>query len=77
MRVTTLKKMECTTKILEVQSSAYYIGSQTCSEANVWFVWDHKTNSCNCGDDLNGIVNCDTATKQVSVLDCYCLTINY
>ena len=66
---------------IEVQKSSagndYYIGSQTCSETNVWFVWDHKRNSCICGDDLNGIVNCDSATKQVSVLDCYCLTIDY
>ena len=44
---------------------------------DVWFVWNDNTNLCNCGNDLNGIVNCDTATHQVSVLDCYCVTTDY
>ena len=51
------------------------IESHKCPD--VWFVWNDNTNLCNCGNDLNGIVNCDTATHQVSVLDCYCVTTDY
>ena len=49
---------------------------QTCKDINLWFVWDNETKSCHCGDDLNGIVQCDTLTKELSVIDCYCLTVH-
>ena len=42
----------------------------------LWFVWDDHTKSCRCGDDLDGIIKCDTLTKQLSVIDCHCLTIH-
>ena len=49
---------------------------QTCKDINLWFVWDNETKSCHCGDDLNGIVQCDTLTKELSVIDCHCLTVH-
>ena len=30
--------------------------------------------SCECGDDIGGIISCDNNTKQVFVTDCYCVT---
>ena len=30
--------------------------------------------SCECGDDVGGIISCDNNTKQVFVTDCYCVT---
>ena len=30
--------------------------------------------SCECGDDIGGIVSCDNNTKQVFVTHCYCVT---
>jgi hypothetical protein len=53
------------------------INDQACHDLNIWFVWNSQTKSCRCGDDLGGIVNCDTVTKQLSVIDCYCLTVHY
>jgi hypothetical protein len=70
-----------------INSSIYYergidilqdgINDQACHDLNIWFVWNSQTKSCRCGDDLGGIVNCDTVTKQLSVIDCYCLTVHY
>ena len=41
-------------------------------ECPVWFVWDNGI--CHCGSDVDQIVMCDSETKQLSVLDCHCLT---
>ena len=53
------------------------INKQACSETNAWFMWNNKTRSCECGDDLNGIVQCNAATKKLSVLYCHCLTVHH
>ena len=50
---------------------------KVCLERNIWFVWDSKTTSCECGDDVSGVVHCETATEELSVLDCHCLTLDY
>ena len=50
---------------------------EVCLERNIWFVWDSKTRSCECGDDVSGVVHCETATEELSVLDCHCLTFDY
>ena len=42
---------------------------------HLWFVWDNG--SCHCGNDLHGVIQCDPDTKEVDVLDCNCLTIEY
>ena len=42
---------------------------------HLWFVWDNG--SCHCGNDLHGVIQCDPDTKEVEVLDCNCLTIEY
>ena len=48
-----------------------------CKMANVWFVWDNCTRSCRCGKDLDGVVQCNTDTRELSVLECNCLTVEY
>ena len=53
------------------------INKQACSETNAWFVWNNRTKSCDCGDELNGMVQCNAATKELSVLDCHCLTVHH
>ena len=53
------------------------INEQACSETNAWFVWNNRTKSCNCGDDLDGTVQCNAATKELSVLYCHCLTVHH
>ena len=50
---------------------------KVCLQRNIWFVWDSKTTSCECGDDVSGVVHCETATEELSVLDCHCLTLDY
>ena len=53
------------------------VNDQTCRDTNIWFVWDDETKSCHCGDELNGVVYCDTVTKEISVMVCHCLTIHF
>ena len=64
-------------KELHPVNGATNINEQACSETNAWFMWNDKTRSCDCGDDLNGIVQCNPATKELSVLDCHCLTVHH
>ena len=42
---------------------------------NLWFIWENG--SCHCGNELHGVVKCDPDTKEIGVLDCNCLTIEY
>ena len=50
---------------------------QTCLKNNMWFVWNNKTKSCQCGDDINRVVECNAATNTLSVRECYCLTLDH
>ena len=54
-----------------------YESDKRCLKSNIWFVWDDHTNSCHCGSDLYGAVQCDPVTKELSVLDCHCLTLEH
>ena len=47
-----------------------------CPNTNTWFVQE-RNGSCHCGSDLDGVVQCDSETKEVEVLDCHCLTNDY
>ena len=48
---------------------------KACPNTNLWFLWENGT--CHCGDDLNEVVMCDSDTKELSIMDCYCLTDYY
>ena len=39
---------------------------------DTWFV--PSGNSCKCGETYYDAVSCDEDTKEVGVLDCYCMT---
>ena len=39
-----------------------------------WFVYNNATNQCECGDDLGGIVICDSETSRIFITSCYCMT---
>ena len=41
---------------------------------DTWFV--HRGNSCKCGETYYDTVSCDEDTKEVGVLDCYCMTFD-
>ena len=43
---------------------------------NTWFVWNSQNKTCQCGQSFDGIISCDESTKEVKVLDCYCVTCN-
>ena len=53
------------------------VDKETCFKANLWSVWDSETKSCHCGDDLGGVVQCSVLTKELSVIDCHCLTVHF
>ena len=38
-----------------------------------WFV--EKNSACVCGSSLEGVVQCNDATKEVRILDCHCMTL--
>ena len=40
-----------------------------------WFVWNHITGRCQCGDSLDGVVSCNEETREVKLLEGYCMSI--
>ena len=41
---------------------------------NTWFILNHDTGKCQCGESINDVISCSEKTKEVKVLDCYCVT---
>ena len=42
-----------------------------------WFLPDPLANgTCRCGNDIDGAISCNESTKEVAILDCYCMTYN-
>ena len=41
---------------------------------NTWFILNHETGKCECGERINDVIKCNEKTKQVKVVDCYCVT---
>jgi len=40
-----------------------------------WFLHDSSANgTCRCGDDVHGVVICNDSTKEVAILNHYCMT---
>ena len=39
-----------------------------------WTILNETSNNCECGDDLDGIIECNSKTLEVSVKACYCMT---
>ena len=49
-------------------------GDKTCPDT--WFVPRGANGDCDCGYSFDGVVSCDEETKEVRVLDCYCITFD-
>ena len=49
-------------------------GDKTCPDT--WFVPRGPNGECDCGYSFDGVVSCDEETKEVRVLDCYCITFD-
>ena len=61
------KQLECKT-----ESIADAPGNPSCP---TWFFPDPSlNNTCTCGNDIGGAVKCDSSTKEVFILSCYCMT---
>ena len=66
-------KHDCKRKKLQ-ESAADAPHDQQCP---AWFFPDPFSNgTCRCGDDIHNTVRCNDSTKEVSILDCYCMTYN-
>ena len=53
-------------------SDGYSISNLTCPP---WMTYSNRTGSCHCyNTELGGIVQCNSLTRQVDVLFCYCMT---
>lgn len=39
-----------------------------------WFVFNSTTGKCECGDNLGGVVICDSEFIRIYILNCYCMT---
>ena len=39
-----------------------------------WFVFNNATNQRECGDDLGGVVTCDSENKRIHITSCYCMS---
>ena len=46
--------------------------NDSCSD--LWFI--SRNGKCHCGSTLYGVVTCNEQTKEVMVLDCYCMTLD-
>ena len=44
--------------------------NESCSD--LWFT--RRNDACQCGSTVHGVVTCNEQTKEVMVLDCYCMT---
>ena len=54
---------------------AWIVSFSLGSKCPTWFYHPHQIDTeCECGSDLNGIVRCDNATMEVSILDTFCMT---
>ena len=57
----------------EINDSTHAIAeSPSCPDT--WFV--PSGDSCKCGESYYDVVSCDEVTKEVGVLDCYCMTFD-
>ena len=66
-------KHEC--KHEKVQESAAAASHDP--QCPTWFFPDSSSNgTCRCGDDIHDTVRCNDLTKEVAILDCYCMTYN-
>ena len=41
---------------------------------NTWFILNNETEQCQCGESIGDVVKCNETTKEVKVVDCYCVT---
>ena len=48
--------------------------SEPCTQT--WFVRNESTGECHCGHSIDRVVSCDEESKEVKVLDCYCMTLD-
>ena len=42
-------------------------------ECSSWFT---NNRTCECGNDLDGVVRCNSTLREVAILDCYCMTLD-
>ena len=40
----------------------------------LWFLFNNSTKECECGNDLGGVIYCDSEYKRVYILNCNCMT---
>ena len=48
--------------------------STSSTECPTWFAFNNRTNQCECGNEIGGIVHCDQMRRLVYIVDCYCMT---
>ena len=39
-----------------------------------WFTYDNTSEQCICGDDLGGVIACDSEDQRAYIMRCYCMT---
>ena len=62
-------------KFKELQESA--VTASHDQQCPTWFYSDSSLNgTCMCGDDIHDTVRCNNSTKEISILNCYCMTYN-
>ena len=73
---------------IEQHNSTLVVVKQNCKSVSIadapggtpcptWFLPDSSANgTCRCGSDINEAVRCNDSTKEVAILDCYCVTYN-
>ena len=50
------------------------IGHGVVVSTALWTVLNSTSGECQCGNNLEGVVHCDSVSKQISLLVCYCMS---
>ena len=39
-----------------------------------WFIYNNASGQCVCGDEIGGVISCDTEEQKAYIIRCYCMT---
>ena len=61
----------------DTQNKTYeLVNFDNVSSCPTWFIFNSTTRKCECGNDLGGIVSCDSEYTRVYIINCYCMTVD-
>ena len=69
-----LSTLLTSTNANKVYRQQFTVNDKNTSICPPWFLYNNATKQCICGDDLGGVVHCESEYKSVYLLQCHCMT---